>query len=246
MVESASILRFLADKFELHHLYPTDPAHRFTVDSILDQSGTSLRPALIKALRRVIFRRLNPIYGEKPSKQEKESLLAAAHTAMTKLEQQISKQFIAADHLTIADIQVFYELTLFRVMFHHDLEASHNHLYQWYHRVAHSNPVLTTAYNEYLQTLDSIVAKIPVEEEEKDLVELYWNPISQPSRTLKTVLDIAIPEKYTLHIIDLFKGEQKSKEYLAKNPMGQVPALIVNGHSMNESASILRYIGEKY
>lgn len=60
------------------------------------------------------------------------------------------------------------------------------------------------------------------------------------------MLDIAIPGQYTLHAIDLFKGEQKSPEYLAKNPMGQVPALIVNGHSMNESASILRYIASKY
>lgn len=132
-VESASILRFLADKYELHHLYPKDAKLRFVIDSILDQNGTSLRPALVKALRRIIFRRVKPEFGEKPSKEEKESLLAAAHNAMTKLEQQISHNFIAGEHLSIADIQVFFELTLFKVMFHHDLDSSHSHLAQWYH-----------------------------------------------------------------------------------------------------------------
>ncbi len=186
------------------------------------------------------------MFGEKPSKEEKESLLAAAHAAMTKLEQQIGHHFIAGEHLSIADVQVFFELTLFKVMFAHDLDSSHSHLAQWHHRVAHSHPVLTASYNEYLTTLTGLLAKIPEEEKDQDVIELYWNPISQPARTLKNVLDIAIPDKYTLHAIDLFKGEHKSPEFLAKNPMGQVPALIVNGTSMNESASILRYIASKY
>ena len=96
----------------------------------MDFNGTDFRPKLSTAFRKLVLGRM---FGEKPSKEEKESLLAAAHNAMTKLEQQISHNFIAGEHLSIADIQVFFELTLFKVMFHHDLDSSHSHLAQWYH-----------------------------------------------------------------------------------------------------------------
>lgn len=85
-----------------------------------------------------------------------------------------------------------------------------------------------------------------IPEEKEDEVNLYWDPISQPSRAVKTIVDKALGDNYTLQHVQLFKGEHKLPEFLEKNPMGQVPALVVNGKAMNESGSILRYLGARY
>jgi glutathione S-transferase len=46
---------------------------------------------------------------------------------------------------------------------------------------------------------------------------LYMHPLSQPSQTVRTILDIAGVE-YETKIIDLTTGEQNSQEYIAINP----------------------------
>jgi len=46
--------------------------------------------------------------------------------------------------------------------------------------------------------------------------------------------------------VDFLKGEQFSKEYLEKNPQGEVPLLDDNGFLLNESVAILQYLAEKY
>ena len=46
--------------------------------------------------------------------------------------------------------------------------------------------------------------------------------------------------------VDLLKGEQNLPEFLAINPAGQVPALIINGQAYSESLAILEFLEEKY
>ena len=48
---------------------------------------------------------------------------------------------------------------------------------------------------------------------------LYYNPISQPSRSILTFLHLN-DIKYEKKPIDIFKGEQKSSEYTSINPVG--------------------------
>lgn len=43
----------------------------------------------------------------------------------------------------------------------------------------------------------------------EDTYDLYYAPLSQPSATLKTLLDIS-GVKYNPHIIDMGKGEHKT------------------------------------
>jgi GST-like protein len=56
---------------------------------------------------------------------------------------------------------------------------------------------------------------------------------------------------YTLHPIDLSKGEQKTPQYLALNPMGQIPCLVDREGpggkpvTLSQSTAILLYAAEK-
>jgi maleylacetoacetate isomerase len=44
--------------------------------------------------------------------------------------------------------------------------------------------------------------------------------------------------------IDLSTDAQRSPEHLQRNPMGRVPVLIIDGHTLTESVSILEYLEE--
>lgn len=50
---------------------------------------------------------------------------------------------------------------------------------------------------------------------------------------------------YELNVVNIFKGEQKTPEYLRVNPGGKVPALEVeDGRTLTENAGILMYLHE--
>jgi len=52
--------------------------------------------------------------------------------------------------------------------------------------------------------------------------------------------------KYNYEPISLLKGEQRSDEYKLVNPSGTVPCLVINGHSLSQSLSIMEYLEEIY
>ncbi|XP_055879966.1 maleylacetoacetate isomerase-like isoform X1 [Biomphalaria glabrata] len=53
--------------------------------------------------------------------------------------------------------------------------------------------------------------------------------------------------KYEYRAVNLFQdgGQQNSEEYKRVNPMGQVPALIIDGHTLTQSVSIIEYLEER-
>lgn len=52
-------------------------------------------------------------------------------------------------------------------------------------------------------------------------------------------------QRFDLHLIDVLKGEQKSDEYLAINPLGVVPYLVTDtGQGIGESNAMLWYLAE--
>ena len=75
-------------------------------------------------------------------------------------------------------------------------------------------------------------------------VELYWGPGS-----CARVPFIALEEAgadFTLHVINRFAGDAKSPEYLAVNPKGKVPTLVVDGWILTENPAIQTYIAGAY
>lgn len=51
---------------------------------------------------------------------------------------------------------------------------------------------------------------------------------------------------FTPVAVDLLKGEQARPEYLAKNPLGHVPLLVIDGYELTESVAILEYLEERF
>jgi maleylpyruvate isomerase len=51
---------------------------------------------------------------------------------------------------------------------------------------------------------------------------------------------------YHAHTVHLRKGEHRAANYLAVNPQGLLPALIVDGHRLSQSLAILEYLEERH
>jgi len=77
-----------------------------------------------------------------------------------------------------------------------------------------------------------------------DKVTLYSNPMSR-GRTVQWLLD-ELGAPYDLKVLDLAKGEQKTPQYLAINPMGKVPAIVHRGVVVTESAAICVYLADAF
>jgi glutathione S-transferase len=75
-------------------------------------------------------------------------------------------------------------------------------------------------------------------------VTFYYSPMSSATRIHWALEELGIP--YDKVKVDLAGGEQKKPDYLAKNPNGKVPLLVVDGTAVFESLAILIYLGERY
>ncbi|KAH6913598.1 glutathione S-transferase [Coprinopsis sp. MPI-PUGE-AT-0042] len=70
-----------------------------------------------------------------------------------------------------------------------------------------------------------------------------------PKSTCTQRVALALHEKnvpFEFVMVDLFKRESKTPEYLEKQPFGQVPYLDDDGFILYESRAIARYIADKY
>ena len=74
---------------------------------------------------------------------------------------------------------------------------------------------------------------------------LYYYPLSQPSRAVLALLNMH-KIKFEGKIIDLQKGEHKTAEYKAINPLGTVPCLVHGKLALGESNAILTYLCDAY
>ncbi len=70
---------------------------------------------------------------------------------------------------------------------------------------------------------------------------LYGIARSTYVRTVRLLLEEAGAE-YNLKEVDIFNGENKSAEYLAKNPFGKIPTLEVDGEMLYETTAITNYL----
>jgi glutathione S-transferase len=73
-------------------------------------------------------------------------------------------------------------------------------------------------------------------------VTIYGDTVSQPVRALICFCEMAKID-YEFQKIDIFKGEQYSKEYKKINPNGQVPSMQdYDGFTLFESHAIFKYL----
>ena len=75
-------------------------------------------------------------------------------------------------------------------------------------------------------------------------MRLFISPYSfNARRAVLAALELAAP--VDLVTVDLAKGEQKSKDFLAMNPNGRVPVLDDAGFYLTESHAIMQYLADK-
>jgi GST-like protein len=75
-------------------------------------------------------------------------------------------------------------------------------------------------------------------------ITFYYSPQSNATRIRWTLAELDIPHETVR--VDLRAGDQKKPEFLALNPNGKVPTIVIDGTPMFESVAIQIALGERY
>ncbi|MDQ2702804.1 MAG: glutathione S-transferase family protein [Pseudomonadota bacterium] len=73
---------------------------------------------------------------------------------------------------------------------------------------------------------------------------LYYSPGAASLLVHWLLIELGIP--YELRALDFASRQQKSPEYLALNPSGVVPTLVLEGRPMTEAAAIALHLAERH
>jgi len=75
-------------------------------------------------------------------------------------------------------------------------------------------------------------------------ITLHYTPGTRAARPRWLLEELGIP--YELNVVDLFAGGGRSVEYRAVHPLGQVPALEVDGEIQIESGAICHWLADRF
>ena len=75
-------------------------------------------------------------------------------------------------------------------------------------------------------------------------VTLFHSPQSRSAGALALLEELGAD--YELHVLNLKKGEQRQRDYLAVNPMGKVPAILHEGALVTEQGAVYAYLADLY
>ena len=75
-------------------------------------------------------------------------------------------------------------------------------------------------------------------------MKLYYAPGTCAFASHIALEEVGLP--YDTVRLNLAEGDQRKPEYLALNPRGRVPTLVVNGHVLTENVGILTYLAGGY
>ena len=75
-------------------------------------------------------------------------------------------------------------------------------------------------------------------------IVLYAAPMSSAIPVVQAMIELEVPHE-RVHV-DLAAGRQRTPEFLALNPNGKVPTLVVDGTPMFEALAILQWLGDRF
>jgi glutathione S-transferase len=80
------------------------------------------------------------------------------------------------------------------------------------------------------------------------MLSLYFSPgaCSFVPHVALEAIKAAAGEDFEPKLVKLHRGEQKAPEYLAMNPDGQVPVLVVDGEPLTQIVAICDYLDRRY
>ncbi|MEM9073359.1 MAG: glutathione S-transferase N-terminal domain-containing protein [Myxococcota bacterium] len=73
---------------------------------------------------------------------------------------------------------------------------------------------------------------------------LYAAPLSSATPVVHAFDELDVPHERV--ILNLAEGKQREPAFLALNPNGKVPTLLVDGAPMFEALAILQWLGDRY
>jgi glutathione S-transferase len=76
------------------------------------------------------------------------------------------------------------------------------------------------------------------------MITLYYSPSTAALVVHWLLIELEIP--HTLHTLDLDAGDHKQPAYLALNPAGVVPTLVIDGQPICEAAAIAMHLADAY
>jgi glutathione S-transferase len=81
-------------------------------------------------------------------------------------------------------------------------------------------------------------------EADPERIRLHFSPGTRAVRVRWLLEEIGVP--YHLHVVSLWRGAHKSKDYLKIHPLGKVPALEIDGTIIFESLGICLYLADRF
>jgi glutathione S-transferase len=84
----------------------------------------------------------------------------------------------------------------------------------------------------------------PAQTREKAMLTLYYSPGSSSLATHIALNEIGVPFELKLTALD--KRDNRAPAYLAINPEGKVPTLVIDGRPLTEVAGTLWYLARRY
>lgn len=75
-------------------------------------------------------------------------------------------------------------------------------------------------------------------------IVFYWAPMSSASPVASALAELEVPHEVVQ--FDLTQTVHKRPEFLALNPNGKVPTIVVDGTPMFEALAILMWLGDRY
>jgi len=75
-------------------------------------------------------------------------------------------------------------------------------------------------------------------------ITLYAAPMSSATPVLTALTELEVPHEMVP--MDLSAGDQRKPDFLALNPNGKVPTLVVDGTPMFEALAIMQWLGDRF
>ena len=76
------------------------------------------------------------------------------------------------------------------------------------------------------------------------ILELYFSPGSCPRVSMIALEEIGVP--FESHVVAFMAGDHRKPEFLARNPSGKVPVLLVDGQPIVQTVAILGFLDESF
>ena len=231
--ESTAILNFLSEGDELA------PKNLKDKTKLNEYFGRHL--AVVRKLTIDLF--FHGMFG----KEDKEEKVAAGiKTVQPELERFnaiLGKQdYVLGDQLSLADFMFAPEVDQLKLL---NLLNDFPNIVAYLERLSKN----VKGYQKCWDSAEEFVAKFKASQpavapKKTEKFVLNGHALSQPCRSLQWYIDYT-GKDVDVRFVDVFAGEHKSADYLAKHPKGQVPTLEVDDEFfLSESTAILNFLSE--